>query len=304
MISRWLFLILWAAGPCLGQIQGDNGQSTAPALSPGGTPKVKAAESEGTHSSRLYYFQDNLESALMKYTSQAEFNAKDPLSLNDLGFLYYYFGQYGEAEAQFQKVLDINPAYTDSLVNWGVCAHMTGDDATALKLLGRAHDQDPQKGEASYDLGILAYDSGDYSKAQGFFDEASRLLPNDPRIWNNLGCAYFQLKNMDAATNAFRKSISAGSALYRSYYNLALASVLSNQAEQSIEDAKQALKLSPADADAANVLGLAYLLDGDYTKASVALIQALKGDPNNAGYLNNLGRAQMGLGHYPRRKRP
>ena|GEM_PF-2342852 len=297
--SVWLLILFLSAGPALGQIQGDIGKSAVPALGPGGAPKIKTAEAKGAHSSRLVYFQDNMESALMKYTTQPEFNAKDPVSLNDLGYLYYYFGDYSEAEAQFQKALDINPAFTDALVNWGVSAHMTGDDATALKLLGRAHDQDPQKGESSYDLGLLAYDTGDFSKAQGFFEEASRLLASNPQVWNNLGCAYFQLKNQEAAYNAFRKSVSVGAAFYRAHYNLALASVLSGQAEQSVEDAKSALKLSPDDPDAANILGLAYLMNGDYTKASVALIRALKGDSNNAGYLNNLGRAQMGLGHYP-----
>ncbi len=299
MNISWFFILLMTTGPVLGQIQGDPGKSLAPPLGPGDTPKIKAAEAEGTHSSRLYYFQDNLESALMKYTHQAEFNAKDPVSLNDLGYLYYYFGDYNEAESQFQKALEINPAFIDALVNWGVCAHMTGDETAAIKLLGRAHDQDPQKGESSYDLGLLAYDSGDFSKAIGFFEEASRLLASDPRVWNNLGCAYFQMKNQEAAYNAFKQSVLVGAAFYRAHYNLALASVLSGQAEQSVEDAKTAFKLAPDHPDAANILGLAYLMNGDYTKASVAFIQALKGDSNNAGYLNNLGRAQMGMSHYP-----
>ena len=300
MTARWIFLLMiLIASQAKAQLQGDTANPGAPALGPGGTPKVKVSQIEGIHSSRLVYFQDNLENALMKYTNQADFSAKDPASLNDLGYIYFYFGDYPEAEAQFQKALDINPAYTGSMVNWGVCAHLTGDDPTALKLLGKAHEQDSQKGEAAYDLGILAYDSGDFSKASGFFEEASRLLASDPNVWNNLGCAYFQLKNQTAAYGAFKKSVAVGAAFYRAYYNLALASVLSGQAEQSIEDAKQALKLSPDDPDAANILGLAYLLNGDYSKASVALIKALKGDSNNAGYLNNLGRAQLGLGHNP-----
>ena len=264
----------------------------------GELPKVKASDPYLLHSHHSFFFKDTLSSVLLKFTTNKDFNAKDPVSINDLGYIYYYFGQYADAEEQFKKALDLNPLFVDAVINLGVNATKAGDYAAARNYLERAAQMDPARGEVSYDLGLLAYEQNDFNRAAGFFGDASQKLPGDPKVWNNLGCAYFKQKDYSKAYEAFRGAVDHGAAFYHAYFNRAVASILSGNYEKALEDTRKAVELSPNNADALNLLGLAYLFNQNYLRASVALAQAVKKQGDNPGYLNNLGRAQLGLGHY------
>src|SRR5579883_1392263 len=138
------------------QVSTDNSPKSVSPLTTESLPKVKPADPFVAHSHHSFYFQDTLASVLLKYTSSPDFNPKDPVSVNDLGYIYYYFGEYGDAANQFRKALDLNPAYGDAYVNLGVMADKTGDPELAQQYLNKAYQIDSSRGEAAYDLGLLA----------------------------------------------------------------------------------------------------------------------------------------------------
>jgi len=278
------------------QVGTDNSPKSVSPLTTESLPKVKTADPFLAHSHHSFYFKDTLASVLLKYSTSPDFNAKDPVCLNDLGYIYYYFGEFADAATQFKKALDLNPAFADAYVNLGVTAYKTGDSDLAQQYLSKAYQMDSSRGEAAYDLGLLAFEKSDFSRAAGFFEEASQTLSQDPKVWNNLGCAYFQQKSYTQAYQDFKAAVDKGAAFYHAYYNLAVASVLSGNYEGAVEDTQKAVELAPSNADAQNLLGLAYLFNQSYLKASVSLAHAIELDPRNAGYFNNLGRAQLGLG--------
>ncbi|HTC21689.1 MAG TPA: tetratricopeptide repeat protein, partial [bacterium] len=142
------------------------------------------------------------------------------------------------------------------------------------------------------------FEQKQYSRSAGFFEEASQSLSQDPKVWNNLGCAYFQQKNYGPAYQAFKTSVAKGASFYHAYYNMAVASILSGNYEEAVEDTNQAVQLAPDNPDAYNLLGLSFLFNDNYLRASVNLARAIQLDSSNSGYYNNLGRAQLGLGHY------
>lgn len=279
------------------QVGTDNSFKSVSPLTTESLPKVKPTDPFVAHSHHSFYFKDTMAGVLLKYTASPDFNAQDPVCLNDLGYIYYYFGEYADAAIQFKKALDLNPAFADAYVNLGVTAYKTGDDDLAQQYLNKAYQMDSSRGEAAYDLGLLAFEKNDFSRAAGFFEEASQTLSQDPKVWNNLGCAYFQQKNYTQAYQDFKAAVDKGAAFYHAYYNLAVASVLSGNYEGAVEDTQKAVELAPSNADANNLLGLAYLFNQNYLKASVSLARAIELDSRNAGYFNNLGRAQLGLGH-------
>ncbi len=147
----------------------------------------------------------------------------------------------------------------------------------ALKYLDKAHDADSARGEAAYDLGLICLEQKDYSRAAGFFEEASQSLSQDPKVWNNLGCSYFLQKNYVPAYQAFKTAVAKGARFYHAYYNMAVASILSGNYENAVEDTRKAVQLAPDNSDALNLLGLAYLFNQNYLRASVVLGQ---GGPN------------------------
>ncbi|HUO58672.1 MAG TPA: tetratricopeptide repeat protein [bacterium] len=291
-----LFIASLGAAPSKAQ-SGFSPKAAAP-VGKGEIPKVKTSDPYVVHSHHSFYFQDTLAAVLLKFTTSRGFNAKDPACVNDLGYIYYYFGQYSDAQEQFQKALDMNPLFVDALINLGVNALKAGDNTAALNYLDKAYQMDPSKGEIAYDLGLLSYEQNDLNRATAFFQEASQKSPDDPKVWNNLGCALFKQGNYAKAYESFKGAVGHGASFYHAYYNRAVASILSGHYEEALEDTQKAVQLAPGNSDALNLLGLACLFNQNYLRASVALAQAVKKDGNNPGYLNNLGRAQLGLGHY------
>ena len=285
-------------GPLGAQVQTDGSSQAAAPISKETLPKVKTTDPYLAHRRHSFYFADTLASVLLKFTMSPGFNAKDPSSLNDLGYIYYYFGEFADAQIQFKKALEINPAFSDAYVNLGVTAYKSGDFQAALQYLNRAYEMDSARGEIPYDLGLLSFEQGEFGRAAGFFLEAAQKIPDDPKVWNNLGCAYFKQKDYAKAYGAFQASVERGAAFYHAYYNLAVASILSGNYESAIAHTQKAVQLAPSNPDAANLLGLAYLFNQSYLKASVALARAVQKEPNHSGFLNNLGRAQLGLGHF------
>ncbi|HVZ80857.1 MAG TPA: tetratricopeptide repeat protein [bacterium] len=288
-------LLFLGAGNLPAQVP--SGPTGAP-LSKSMVPRFKTSDPFVAHSDHSFYFKENLTNALLRFTTAPDFKVNDPVCLNDLGYIYFYFGEYGEAAAQFKKALALNPAYTAAAVNLGVASHKVGEDDLALRYLGQVRDSDPARGEALYDLGLIQYERGNYPQAVGYLEEASKVVGSDPKVWNNLGCAYFQVKDFPLAFQAFKTSVANGASFYHAYYNEAVASLLSGNYEEAVEATNRAVRLSPSNPDAYNLLGLAFLFNQNYLRASVALAKAIQMRNNDAGYFNNLGRAQLGLGHY------
>src|SRR5258708_36690417 len=74
--------LLWA------QLRTDLSPKAASPINQETLPRVKTNDPYGVHSRHLIYFEDTLASCLLKYTASPDFNSKDPVSLNDLGYIY------------------------------------------------------------------------------------------------------------------------------------------------------------------------------------------------------------------------
>ncbi|HTC22051.1 MAG TPA: tetratricopeptide repeat protein, partial [bacterium] len=162
-----ILLVLSWADPTFAQVAGDSSAQSISPLTKDNLPKVKTSDPFVAHTQHSFYFQDTLASVLLKFTNSADFNAQDPASINDLGYIYYYFGEYADATTQFKKALELNPAFTDADINLGVTAYKTGDTDLALEYLNKAHDMDSARGEAAYDLGLIAFEKKEYSRSAG-----------------------------------------------------------------------------------------------------------------------------------------
>ena len=288
---------LLLAAPGGAQVQTDSSPKSISPVTKEILPRVKTADPFAAHSSHSFYFKDTLAASVLRYSRSPDFNPQDPASLTDLGYIYYYFGEYEEAASKFKKALEVNPSYADAYIDLGVTAYKSGDMDLALNYLEKAYGMEPDRGEAAYDLGLLNFEQKQYSRSTGFFEEASHSLTQDPAVWNNLGCAYFQQKDYDRAFQAFKTSVEKGARFYHAYYNLAVASVVSGHYDEAVQDTQKAVELVPSNPDALNMLGLAYLFNQNYLRAAAVLAQAAQMDPRNAGYFNNLARAELGLGN-------
>ncbi len=107
--------------------------------------------------------------------------------------------------------------------------------------------------------GDRAYRQGDYSESEQRYRRAELKQPGS-QSWYNLGNSLYQQKRFDEAAGYFSKAAEGSaepSLRSRALHNLGNAQLQQGDASGAVESYKQALRLSPGDADTRKNLALA-----------------------------------------------
>ena len=121
--------------------------------------------------------------------------------------------RYAEAEVEYRKALQANPAsekaqfnLATALMRQGSVTSQQDDDKNPMKQaegiltnLAKGAQDKQLRGKACYDLGNIAYGRQDYGKAIEFYKHALRCNPDDDQARHNLRLA--QLKKQDQDKN-------------------------------------------------------------------------------------------------------
>lgn len=125
--------------------------------------------------------------------------------------------------------------------------HQAGDLATAEQMYRAVLAENPHDAEAWHRLGILAYQSGQFSQAIEFFDEALSIEPGSKRHLDNLAASLLAEDRLDQAAECYRE-------IARVHPNAAdaqrkLGNILNRQGrpEQALECFRRAVELDPND---------------------------------------------------------
>jgi tetratricopeptide (TPR) repeat protein len=255
---------------------------------------------KGHYDSTMYFWKKSFE-LFEKYHPSIPDYAK---SLNNLGALYNYMGDYKSAEPYYKEALEIimkalgaeHPDYASSLNNLGALYSDMGDYKSAepyykqaLEIRKKAFDEEhPDYASSLNNLGILYSDMGDYKSAELYCKQALEIRkkalgeehPYYAQSLDNLGILYSDMGDYKAA---------------EPYY------------KQALEIRKKALGVEHPDyASSLNNLGILYSDMGDYKSAEPYYKQALEirkkafGEehPDYASSLNNLGSLYFYMGDY------
>jgi tetratricopeptide (TPR) repeat protein len=145
-----------------------------------------------------------------KYTEMGrELDAAEKLAKTDeeketiyfmRGAMYERVKKYDQAEAEFRKVLQLNPENAGALNYLG---YMLADRAVkldeAFQMIKKAVDQDPNNGAYLDSLGWVYYRQGKYSEAEGVLIKAVERVGGDATVHDHLGDVYLKLgKTRDA----------------------------------------------------------------------------------------------------------
>lgn len=134
---------------------------------------------------------------------------------NKRGLSYKQTGKYQEAEAAFQKAIQINPYVADYYNN----------------------------------LGRLYFKSGRYEDAIESFKHAARLEPRGFGIYRNMGSAYAQLKKYPQAIESLKKAIRIEPNDPQTHMDLGMVYVLSNDKDSAFKEYRILKELNPRMAD-------------------------------------------------------
>jgi len=179
----------------------------------------------------------------------------------NLGLAFAVSDRYDEAEAHFEKVLQIDPNFYNGLVAMGVT---------------RAHQ-------------------GRLPEAIEYFQAAIRSQPDTPKAHVQLAHALWtQNRDQDALEEMRRASqLAPKAADIRADFGLALGLV--GRIPEAIEQLHEALRLNPNSAETHNNLGLALLASGKARESIPEFEVALRLKPALKGAADNLERAKAQL---------
>lgn len=181
------------------------------------------------------------------YREAIRINPSVPIYHYNLGLAMDRLDRLAEAEASFNKYLEIDPAPdADNLNTVGVFFYkkLQRHDV-ALDLYKRAIQANPDNDNFYYNQALVQEKLGQWSDAEASYRKAIECDPEDPENYNGLGVFYFGRQLHEQAVENYRKAISIrpGEALYHS--NLGLAYQALGQQEEELEAYRRAAELQP-----------------------------------------------------------
>jgi tetratricopeptide (TPR) repeat protein len=144
---------------------------------------------------------------------------------------------------------------------------------------------------------------GDYAAAAVKFEEATRLLPNEPQAWNHLGLAYHGAGRVEDAARAYQRALSLDRNLAVARYNLGCLYLETTNLPAAIGELTTFTSLQPNAESGWVKLGTAQLQAHQADAAERSFGQALRLEPRSVEAMNGLGLLEMQRRRYPEASR-
>ncbi len=153
---------------------------------------------------------------------------------------------------RLRAAVHLSPSYSPALLLLGKTLYQVRDQATALSWLTRIPPDDPLALEANFYIGLSAFYSGDYARAESAFEFLAARLPLT-EVYNNLGVAASR-RGKKTAVDDFRKAVQADpqDADYR--FNLAVGLLRNQDAAGATTQLREAVALRTSDSEARSLL--------------------------------------------------
>jgi tetratricopeptide (TPR) repeat protein len=150
------------------------------------------------------------ESSIEWATKAIAIDANNTAAHGLIGDAALEMGDYDEAFAQYQKMLDLRP----DLSSYGRSAHLlhiTGDTRRAtflmMKAIGAGSPYAENTAWCRAQLGLIYYSEGAYLPAEQVLEEGLRKLPNDYHLLAAMGKVKAAKKEYDAAIDDYRRAV-------------------------------------------------------------------------------------------------
>src|SRR5580704_1346637 len=91
--------------------------------------------------------------------------------------------------------------------------------------------------------------------------------PNNPYAYNYLGAAFFEIKNLEAARDAYRAAVRVSPVYLGARVSLSNVLRLLGDADGALREAREALRRFPKDGEALHAAGLANAAKGNRSEA-------------------------------------
>lgn len=218
------------------------------------------------------------------------------LSLAQVGQVLAAAGEWRLARRALEGALVLDPDSPGALALLGLALDQAGEDGSAQ--LQAAVELAPTSPQVQVLLARHWRSRGQLDPALTALEAAARLDPEDPVVASDLASLYLALGDPRSAEAAYRHAVAV--APEDPFFWMLLAR-FSLEQQVSVESlglpaARTAVRLSPRDPKAIDLLAASHYLAGDTRLAERLLWQALRLDPGLASAHYHLGLVRLALG--------
>jgi Flp pilus assembly protein TadD len=165
--------------------------------------------------------------------------------------------QYAQAVAVLQRIAVKNPTDLQVLAAYGKALADAGRLQEAASVLERSHTPERPNWSVLSAQGSVADQLGNHTEAQGYYNAALKIAPNQPQVLSNLGLSYALTRQMPIAEDTLRTAADQPGADMRVRQNLALVLALQGKFPEAESISRR--DLAPIDA-AANVAAIRQMI--------------------------------------------
>ena len=189
-------------------------------------------------------------------------------------------GDWNEAEAIYDAVLQREPDRADVLNFMGILKHQRGDLAAAAALMRRVVELQPDADGVWNNLGNVLIRQEQIDEAAMAFKRSLELVPS-PAAWANLARVFRRRQEWKLSEQACYEALAMQPDHGPATHNLALAYILQNRIEEGVATALRAMQLLAPNEQRRQLYSQLLLVSGEHAQAAVILRAWLVQEPDN-----------------------
>jgi tetratricopeptide (TPR) repeat protein len=147
------------------------------------------------------------EKAIALYTESIRTNAKDHEAHSSRGNIYFDFGRYREAIADYDIALGMEPDHVNTLDNRGAAYAFLKDYDRALADFGRALELDTAHHTVYKNRGVTYYEMGRFAESRADYLRYLRYEPLDFAVMNSVGVCEQGMGQYEQSIATFTRAI-------------------------------------------------------------------------------------------------
>ena len=185
------------------------------------------------------------------------------------------------------KAIEINPNYTEALINRGLAFLKKNEKYKALNDLESAHRVKPHIKSIWNIILNLKMEFRQFEDTIALLNAMAIVEPMDEKIFERIAICYQILGNFDQAVIAHRKALEINPNFSEAWVNLG-TSLKEQDDDESVKAYRSALAIKPDYAEALNNIGTVLARQGNLKEAIEAFNKALSIKPDDPKYWKNL----------------
>ena len=155
----------------------------------------------------------------------------------------------------------------EGVLQQALAFHEKGNLIEADALYNRILELEPRQPEALHLSGVVAHQRGEHEKAIELIGRAISHKSNDSRYYNNLGEAFRAFNKNGKAITCYKKAIQLNSKDQSAWSNLGIVFKSQGKLKEAVASYERALAIDPVNANTHNNLGNALFDQGETEKA-------------------------------------